>query len=128
MWQHMGMPAAIIVEPVVSEEKVKALLALGTELTNLDYKSKVDLNDHPSLVEFAKDAAAMRACGGYIVIGADDQGRLTGDMTEPLAMQFDEANLRQKLEKFLHPTHVIPAQHVVNGSHVVLVYVPCQRV
>ncbi|MGK8525039.1 hypothetical protein ACRS6B_27450 [Nocardia asteroides] len=39
-------------------------------------------------------------------------------MTEPLAKQFDEANLRQKLEKFLHPTHVIPAQHVVNGSHV----------
>ncbi|MGW4718195.1 RNA-binding domain-containing protein [Nocardia sp. NPDC004260] len=118
------MPAAIVVEPVVSEEKVKALLALGTELMNLDYKSEVDLNDHPSLVEFAKDVAAMRACGGYIVIGADDQGQLTGDMTEPLAKQFDEANLRQKLEKFLHPTHVIPAQHVVNGSHVVLVYVP----
>ncbi|MGK8525040.1 hypothetical protein ACRS6B_27455 [Nocardia asteroides] len=54
----MGMPAAIVVEPVVSEEKVQALLALGAELTNLDYKSKVDLNDHPSLVEFAKDVAA----------------------------------------------------------------------
>jgi hypothetical protein len=59
----MGVPAAsaIVVEPVVSEEKVKALLALGTELMELDYKSKVDLNDHPSLVEFAKDVAAMRA-------------------------------------------------------------------
>ncbi len=120
----MSEPNAIVVEPVVSEEKVKELLAVGTELTNLDYKRVVDLNDRPSLVEFTKDVAAMRACGGYIVIGADDCGGLTGEMTTQLAQQFDEANLRQKLEKFLHPTHVIPAQHTVAGHPVVLVFVP----
>ncbi|MFF2396334.1 helix-turn-helix domain-containing protein [Nocardia sp. NPDC058114] len=128
--QCMGMPSAnvVVVEPVVSEEKVKALLAVGNELSNLDYKRTVDLNEHPELVEFAKDVAAMRARGGYILIGADDQGQVTGDLTRALAKQFDEANLRQKLEKLLHPTGVIPAQHVVNGSHVVLVYVPCHPV
>ncbi|MGF0320893.1 AlbA family DNA-binding domain-containing protein [Nocardia fluminea] len=126
----METPAAqgIAVEAVVTEEKVRTLLAVGTELTNLEYKRRIDLNDHAELVEFAKDVAAMRACGGYIVIGADNYGTVTGDLTEAMAKQFDEANLRQKLEKFLHPTAVISAQHTLNGSHVVLVYIPCHLI
>ncbi|MGW5440745.1 AlbA family DNA-binding domain-containing protein [Nocardia asteroides] len=116
--------SAVVAEPVVSEEKITALLAVGTELINLDFKREVDLNDQASLVEFAKDVAAMRSCGGYILIGADDRGTPTGHLSEHHAKQFDEANLRQKLEKFLHPPQVIAAQHTIGGNHLVLVYVP----
>ncbi|MGH3321845.1 MAG: AlbA family DNA-binding domain-containing protein [Streptosporangiaceae bacterium] len=115
---------ALVVEPVATAEKLASLLAVGRELTNLDFKRKVDLDEHAELVEFAKDIAALRSCGGYLVIGADDHGKPTGDLDDSLAAKFDEANMRQKLEKFLPPTDVISARHKVGGQCLVLVYVP----
>ncbi|MET9313070.1 ATP-binding protein [Kribbella sp. NPDC003505] len=115
---------ALIVEPVVTAEKLASLLAVGCELRSLDFKQTVDLDEHAELVEFAKDVAAFRSCGGYLVIGADDQGRPTGTLSGSLATKFDEANLRQKLEKFLRPTDVISALHELDGHRLVLVYVP----
>jgi hypothetical protein len=117
----------VAVEPVVTAEKLRTLLAVGCELTNLDYKQRVDLDDHGELVELAKDIAAMRSCGGFLVIGADDQGIPTSLMDAALSKKFDEANLRQKLERFLHPTDVIPAQHMIDANHLVLIYVPRHR-
>lgn len=116
------------VEPVVTREKLLELLGLGGERRSLDFKQKVDLGVHNELVEFAKDVAALRSCGGYLVIGADDSGALTKTMTAELAKKFDEATLRPKLEKFLHPTDVITATHEVDGHHVVLVFVPRHRI
>lgn len=112
------------VEPVVTEEKLRVLLGLGGERRSLDFKRKVDLDDTRSPVEFTKDVAALRSCGGYLVIGADDHGTPTDDMDADLAKKFDEATLRPKLEKYLHPTGVISAEHRLDGKHLVLVYVP----
>lgn len=72
---------AVVVEPVVTVEKLRTLLAVGCEVSSLDFKQPVGLDDHSEVVEFAKDIAAMRSCGGYLVIGADDQGNPTGTMT-----------------------------------------------
>lgn len=119
----MVVDDAIVVEPVVTAEKLASVLAVGCELAELDFKSVVDLDNHSELVEFAKDVAALRSCGGYLVVGVDDQGEIVG-LNEELAAKFDEANLRQKLEKFLQPTGVVTARHAVDGKHVVLVYVP----
>lgn len=115
---------ALVVEPVVTAEKLAYLLAVGCELASLDFKQKLDLDQHAELVEFAKDVAALRSCGGYLVIGADDNGKPSGALGTSLAAKFDEANLRQKLEKFLSPTNVISARHEVDGQCLVLVYVP----
>jgi len=114
---------AIVVEPVVTAEKLASVLDVGCELPRLDFKQVVDLDEHSELVEFAKDVAALRSCGGYLVIGVNDEGELTG-LGERLSAKFDEANLRQKVEKFLHPTSLIVARHNIDGKHVVLVYVP----
>lgn len=114
----------VVVEPVVTVEKLRALLAVGCEVSNLDYKRRVDLDERAELVEFAKDVAAMRSCGGYLVIGADDHGTPTDLMDEALSKKFDEANLRPKLDRLLHRTDVVSAQHVIDDHHMVLVYVP----
>ena len=114
---------AIVVEPVVTAEKLATLLGVGCELSGLDFKQVVDVDEHSELVEFAKDVAALRSCGGYLVVGVSDEGEVVG-LDESLAAKFDEANLRQKLEKFLHPTNLIAARHKVDGKRVVLMYVP----
>ena len=55
------------------------------------------------LVEIAKDIGAMQFDGGFIVIGADSSGALTGRSTETEAEKFDEANLRNKIDKWIEP-------------------------
>jgi hypothetical protein len=114
----------VVVEPVVTAEKLRTLLAVGCEVSSLDFKQRVDLDDHGEVVELAKDVAAMRSCGGYLIIGADDHGNPTGLMVAALSEKFDEANLRQKLERFLHRTDVLSAQHMIDGNHLVLLFVP----
>ena len=44
-------------------------------MQQLDFKQKVDLDDHAEVVELTKDVAALQPCGGYLVIGVDDQGQ-----------------------------------------------------
>lgn len=91
----------VIVEQTLNEEKVKQLLAEGGESELLDFKRTLDLNETSGIVEFAKDIAAMQVEGGYIVVGADDFGKPTGEFSAEQAKLFDEARLRSKLTKYL---------------------------
>jgi hypothetical protein len=112
------------IEPVVTAEKLSRLLAEQVESESLDFKQVCDLNDRRGLVEIAKDVGAMMGTGGYIVIGVDDRGALTTEMTTKLASLFDEANLRQKLIHYLTaPFTVLCGTHDRDGKIVVLVYV-----
>jgi hypothetical protein len=120
----------VVVEPVVNLEKLYALLAEQCESESLDYKDLADLGDTATRVEIAKDAAAMQARGGYLVIGVDNSGRPTGSMTAALARQFDEARLRPALAQYLaEPITVLSAQHEIKCENestsmtVVVVYV-----
>lgn len=114
----------IVVEPVVNEEKLAALLAEQCESEALDYKDAEDLTDKRSLIEITKDIAALQAVGGYLVIGVDGRGVPTGKMIPALAKHFDEATLRPMLAKFLAPPiNLLTAEHSVDGKTVVLVYV-----
>jgi Putative DNA-binding domain len=117
------MTGELIVEPVVTKEKLLALLAVGTELQQLDFKQKVDLDSRADLIELVKDIAALESCSGYLVIGADDHGRPTGLLTEVLAKKFDEANLRQKVEKYLKAPELRVARHTHEELPLVLIYV-----
>jgi hypothetical protein len=117
---------AVIVEPILTLEKLHELLAEGHEQQALDFKKTLDLNDRRDVVELSKDVAAMQAeeLGGYIVIGADDHGNVVPDLTPQLAKLFDEATLRGKLKRYIaEPFDVRTAQHDVKGSTVVLLYV-----
>lgn len=119
-----GDNLVFVVEPTVNEEKLLSLLAQQCELPQLDYKEAVNLKDHRARIELAKDVAAMRAHGGYIVIGVDDGGEPSDLFTAELAAMFDEANLRPQLEKYLPPTGVHCARHEIEGNHYVLIYIP----
>jgi hypothetical protein len=74
-------------------------------------------------VEVAKDAGAMQVDGGFVVIGADSQGRPTGRFTEALAKLFDEATLRAKLAKWIpEPFELKVGVHQRDGNLFALVY------
>lgn len=111
--------------PNVSEQQLTHLLSLGHESAGLDYKATLDLHQKRDLVELAKDVGAFQADGGYIVIGADDQGGPVppGVPAADLA-RFDEANLRPKLAKWLPDGFEIrTATHTLAGCTFVLIHV-----
>lgn len=114
----------VIVEPVVSEEKLRQLLDEQAESGSLDFKSECDLASKAALVELAKDIGAMQLRGGYIVVGADDRGRpVVGLKPEHLAL-FDESRLRAKLRKWLpEPLELLAAIHEISGRTLVLLFV-----
>jgi len=121
---------AVVVEPILTEEKLRSLLAEKHEQSCLDYKRSLNLAGDSSgrrdAVELAKDVAAMQSepAGGYIVIGADDQGISVPDLTPELAKHFDEATLRPKLRRYLaEPFIVRCARHDIDGHTIALIYV-----
>jgi hypothetical protein len=122
----------VVVEPVVTEEKLHSLLAEGHESERLDYKSTLSLDPKgnlgtPSLVELAKDVSAMQVDGGFIVIGADNQGKPTGQI--PIAFDdaqkcFDEAQLHARLKKWIpEPFELHACVHQVNSNVLALIFV-----
>lgn len=117
---------AVVVEPVLTQEKLLALLAEGHEQPSLDYKKMLDLNERRDLIELTKDLAAMQAeiDGGYIVVGADDHGVVVQDLSDALSRLFDEATLRSKFKKYVaEPFDLRTAVHKIQGANVALVYV-----
>lgn len=116
---------AVVVEPVVTQEKLLMLLAEQCEQTTLDYKSTLTLNERRDIVELAKDVAAMQAeaHGGYIVVGADDHGNLTGALSAEQAKLFDEATLRPKLAKYLDSPRLRTAIHWIEGKCAVVLHI-----
>jgi Schlafen, AlbA_2 len=117
---------AVVVEPILTEEKLRSLLAEAHEQPCLDYKCSLDLTVRRDIVELAKDVAAMQSepTGGYIVVGADDHGTPVPDLKLDLAKLFDEATLRPKLSRYLaEPFTVRCATHDIDGSTVALIYV-----
>lgn len=116
-----------VVEPTAGDEKLRQLLAEGHESPSLDYKSTVDLSAHHDVVELVKDLAAMRAeaLGGYIVVGAADDGTPTDGLSDDRkAALFDEAALRGKVGKYLsEPLQLLAGVHVVDGHRYACVFV-----
>src|SRR6266702_2332309 len=122
----LGGTMAVVVEPVLSDEKLRSLLDEGHEQPSLDYKRTLNLAERQDIVEFAKDVAAMQSqeLGGYIVIGADDHGAVVPDVTPDFAKLLDEATVRGKLMKYLaEPLDIHCAEHAVSGHTVILIYV-----
>ncbi len=85
----------------LTEDTLVDLLNEGTERPGLDYKSRCDLTDTRDKVAITKDVGAMMIQGGYLVIGADDNGKPTGAVTEKAARLFDQATLQSKLQRYL---------------------------
>jgi hypothetical protein len=127
---HDGPPVYEPIEiPVcdgrTTREKLAELLEIGTEKTALDYKATIDLRKTYDVVELARDLAAMRSNprGGYLVYGVDNAGQPAHSRDPIIRAQFDEAEIRQKVEKFLGKAFDLSASvHDKDGRDIAVVY------
>jgi hypothetical protein len=103
-------------------EALARLLGLGGERDWVDYKRQCDLSSTRDLVEITKDIGAMMITGGYIVVGADDNGRPAGEV-EHLEL-FDPATVHAKVAKYVpKPFELRVATHAYQEQSFALVYV-----
>ena len=116
----------VVLDGVVSDEKLSELLALGTEYAELDFKATVDLTDTAQALELVRDVDGMLVRGGYMLIGIGPDAKPSGllDGNADLQTTFDEAQLVAKLRKWI-PEPVTLATRVTEreGHKVVLIYV-----
>lgn len=106
----------------VDAEALAQLLALGGERDWLDYKRQCDLSETRDVVEIVKDMGAMMMTGGYLIIGADDQGEPSGE-PEHLDL-FDTAKLHAKVAKYISgPFELRAGIHQHQGQSFALIYV-----
>jgi hypothetical protein len=114
----------VVVDGIVSDEKLAELLALQAEYPELDYKRSLNLSTTEDAVELAKDIGAMQVRGGYIVIGVDAHGAPVEDLDDVDMRPFDEANLTPKMLRWLpRPLELRTSIAERDGHRVVLVYV-----
>lgn len=108
----------------VTRSKLDELLAVGTELADLDYKRTVDLKAHHDTIEIIKDIGAFMDHGGYIVIGADDHGDPVDGIQPGQEALFDEARLRPSVARYIPSPFTIATKiHDVGGVSVGLIQV-----
>lgn len=101
----------------VSAERVWQLLGEGAESKYLDYKEALDLDQRRDVVELAKDIAAFSAEGGHVVVGATNEGQPSSRFDEVHARKFDEANVRQKLSRYLAGAYDIRCAFHTRDGH-----------
>lgn len=101
----------------IGEEKLYELLAAGGEYPALDFKSELDLSIPGKKMDFIKDCAAMMNLprGGYIVVGADDNGAPAQGCSQPKKEMFDSAKLVQSVKGYVDGAVDIRAQvHLIS--------------
>lgn len=121
---------AVVVEPTVSFEKLSSVLAEGTESEAVDFKREHNSSSRHDVVVLAKEAGAMQMLesGGYVVLGAADDGTPSGLLTDEHAIQLDEASVRAQLLRYLfEPLDLLVAVHRVDNRNVCLVYIGPSR-
>lgn len=125
-----GRPVSGTAQPLgdgtVTLEKLRTLLAFGSELDDLDYKEYLDLSKsgQRDKVELVKDLAAMQSIptGGYVVVGVDGAGNPSERLGKLVAAEFDPANLHRIASNYLPTIQVRAATHQVEGITVAIVY------
>lgn len=99
-------------------EKLRELLATGGECSELDFKETLDLSKKADELDFVKDAVSMcnRCPGGYIIIGATNEGAPSNLCDGTDWQQFDGARLTDKVRGYIDaPITIISALHEIDG-------------
>jgi len=87
--------------PYVSRSMCEQLMEASSESATLDYKRKYDLPDKKAYLDLTKDIAGMSVKGGYILIGVENDGTLWLEGTEIDEARWDEADIRQNIQRYL---------------------------
>lgn len=119
--QVSPLESPVVVDEIVSDEKLSELLRLQTEYANLDYKRSVDPTVTRDLVELVKDIGAMGVLGGYLLLGVNDDGTLSGEMDDVDSRHFDEANLTSKVAKYLPSPLKLTTRVIQRDGHQLVV-------
>lgn len=114
----------VVVDGRTDIEKLRELLATTTECSELDFKEVLDLTKKSDELHFVKDAVSMfnRYPGGYIIVGATNNGRPSELHKGIDWAQFDGARLTDKIRKYVDaPLTAISALHEIDGHKYALV-------
>ncbi|WP_447947945.1 AlbA family DNA-binding domain-containing protein [Microbacterium maritypicum] len=120
------MSSPVVVDGRLTREKLLELLALGAEYPELDFKATLDLRDRHHCLGLVKDIIAManNGTGGYVVIGAEENGTPATGRPPCDPRQFDSADLAQQVSRHVITAPVVTSQsHEVNGHPMVLIHV-----
>lgn len=120
------MTSPVVVDGRLTREKLDELLGLAAEHAELDFKATLNLNDPAHRLGLLKDLIAMANSGngGYVVVGANEDGTTATDQAPVDASQFDSANLGQQLSKYVVTAPIVTSQvHELNKRTVVLIHV-----
>jgi predicted HTH transcriptional regulator len=87
----------------IGEEKLFELLGVGGEYPALDFKRELDLNNSGKKLDFIKDCAAMMNLprGGYLIVGAEDNGTPARYVDALSKEMFDSARLTQLVKGYV---------------------------
>ena len=102
------------------EEKLRELLTFGCECTELDFKEVIDFDNKKEKLELVKDIVSManHYPGGYLVIGACDDGTPSDRACENDWKKFDSAVLNDQLKSYIDVPIRLYSQHHDLGGHV----------
>lgn len=120
------MTSPVVVDGRLTREKLDELLSLGAEYPELDFKTTLDLTDRHHCLGLVKDLIAManNGTGGYVVIGAEDNGALATGHAPCDPRQFDSADLAQQVARHVITAPIVTSQsHEVDGHPLVLIHV-----
>lgn len=120
------MTSPVVVDGRVTREKLDELLRLGAEHAELDFKTSLDLTEQAHRLGLMKDLIGMgnSATGGYIVVGANEDGTAAVDSDPVDVGKFDSADLAQAVGRHVVTAPVISSQHHdVDGWTMVLIHV-----
>ncbi|OQM78222.1 AlbA family DNA-binding domain-containing protein [Rhodococcus sp. 66b] len=119
------MDSVVSIDGNINREKLTELLNSGAEIDALDFKATCDLTKGKAKVDLVKDCAALANLprGGYIVIGAHEDGRPAVDK-DPINGNFDSAALQQMFDGYVSGNAQIrSASHAIEGRALRLIYV-----
>jgi hypothetical protein len=110
--QDAGPPQPFACDGRITDEKLLELLAVGGEHPALDFKRELNLGDSAKKLDFIKDCAAMMNLpqGGYLVVGAEDNGTPAQNVGAPSKEMFDSARLTQTVKGYVDGAVDIRAQ------------------
>lgn len=100
-------------------EKLRELLSFGCECTELDFKEVINFSSKKEKLEFVKDIVSManHYPGGYLVIGACDDGTPSGRAGENDWDKFDPAILNDQVNGYIDVPIRLYSQHHNLGGH-----------
>lgn len=108
----------IVVDGRTDIEKLHELLDSAGESGEVDFKETLDLNCKTDELHFVKDAVSMfnRYPGGYLIIGATNNGKPSERSSKTDWDQFDATKLANKIARYVDaPLHPISAIHEIDG-------------